>query len=197
MKKILVVVIVAVLGLGAFVANAQVPHIQIYFDEDFQTTQVDCPSIPPEDYGTVSGWLWVVANNLNMWVSGVEYMIDYPAEVEFVGDFIDEHDPVTNPDGTQLKIGQSDVGIGITWHSIPANGWSPVLCQKARYLWWCGDCSVTNIPWDVEPHPQSGKVQAIRFPDNARFDCVGMRSYICATVPVEETTWGGVKALYE
>jgi hypothetical protein len=185
MKKILVVVFVVAIGLFAIQANAQVPYVQIYFDNTFKQIDKDCPVAP---IGTVLDSIYVVAHNFNMWVSGIEYMIDYPVQVMFVGDVFE--------DG-QLSIGSSPTGIGITW-TIPANGYAGLLCQKARFIWMCDDCSPANqnAYWTVFPNPDSGLLRAVRWPDNVPVLGVGMRSAICFTFPAEESTWGGIKALY-
>lgn len=185
MKRTLVVVVAIAIGLFASVSSAQTPHVVVYFDNTMTQMDACCPLEPA---GTVLQTLYVVANNFNMWVSGIEYMIDYPPALMFLGDFIGDH---------QLSIGQSTTGIGVTW-PLPANGFDPLLCQKANVLWMCtaGDAVYDQLLM-VLPYPSSGKVRAIRWPDEAEFLGVGLTSVICPTeIPVQETTWGGIKALY-
>lgn len=191
MKKTLVVVVAIAIGLFASVSSAQTPHVVVYFDNTMTQQQACCPADPP---GTVLQELYVVANNFNNWISGIEYMISYPPSLMFLGDFVDD-----GPGGNQLKIGQSTTGIGVTW-IIPANAYNPVLCQTANVLWMCtvGD-PVVNDYIVVLPYPSSGKVRAIRYGDEAELLGVGMISVVCPdeiVIPVEETTWGGIKALY-
>lgn len=193
MKRTLVVVVAIAVGLFASVSSAQTPHVVVYFDNTMTQQQACCPDAP---VGTVAQTLYVVANNFNMWVSAVEYMIEYPPSLMFLGDDVDD-----GPGGTQLRIGQSPTGIGITW-PLPANGFNPLLCQKANVLWMCsaGDLSVVNQLLVVKPYPSSGKVRAIRWPDEGEVLGVGLISVICPdeiVIPVEETTWGGIKALYD
>lgn len=190
MKKTLVVVVAIAIGLFASVSSAQIPHVVVYFDNTMTQMDACCPDAPA---GTVAQELYVVANNFNMWVSAIEYMISYPASLLFLGDLVDD-----GPGGTQLRIGQSPTGIGISW-PIPANGFNALLCQKASVLWMCaaGD-PVTDQLLVVLPFPSSGKVRAIRWPDEGEVLGVGLTSVVCPTViPVEETTWGGIKALYD
>jgi hypothetical protein len=190
MKKTLVVVVAIAIGLFASVSSAQTPHVVVYFDNTMTQMDACCPAAPA---GTVQQYLYVVANNFNMWVSGIEYMISYPTSLLFLGDIVDD-----GPGGTQLKIGQSVSGIGITW-PLPANGFEPLLCQKASVLWMCeaGD-PIADQLLVVLPFPSSGKVRAIRWPDEVEVLGVGLTSVVCPTViPVEETTWGGIKALYD
>lgn len=186
MKKTLVVVVAIAIGLFASVSSAQTPHVVVYFDNTMTQMDACCPVEPA---GTVAQELYVVANNFNMWVSGIEYLISYPSALMFLGDIIGDH---------QLKIGQSLTGIGVTW-PLPANGFEPLLVQKASVLWMCtaGD-PIADQLLVVLPFPSSGKVRAIRWPDQVEVLGVGLTSVVCPTViPVEETTWGGIKALYD
>jgi hypothetical protein len=193
MKKILVVVFAVVIGF-AVSANAQdVPNVGIYFDAGGGEMQKDCLGTGVFDNA------YVIAVNWNMWMNGIEYGIWYPAQVTFFAD---------TPAPGYLKAGSSPLavdplgphgtsgGIGITM-PLPANSWDPLLVQTIVFTWECDDCSVTNIPWVVDGHSFSGEVRAIRWPDLTEFYGVGLTSYICATVPVEETTWGGIKSLYQ
>jgi hypothetical protein len=76
MKKALAgVLAVALAGVMAGSAIAQVPNVQVYFDPGFSETQASCPGGPP---GTVLANLYVVMNNWNMNVTGVDFSISYP-----------------------------------------------------------------------------------------------------------------------
>ena len=92
---------------------------------------------------------------------------------------------------------------------MPANGFGSLLCQKVLILWMCQATLVSTDPdvWDcgtandnlvtVVGHPFSGEIRALRSPNNTEFFGTGLTSVICPqTIPVEETTWGGIKALY-
>jgi hypothetical protein len=194
MKKVLVVVFVVALGLFAVQSNAQVPNVGVYFHTDgyggYSQMAANCPAAPA---GTVLDSVYVVAYNFNMWVVGIEYQIEYPTMVSWVADRFT---------AGQLKIGSSPVGIGITW-TLPQNGFGALLTQKAWFLWMCteDDCVnplYQNTPWVVNPHPISGQLRAVRWPDNAPVPGVGLTSLLCPwTIPTEETTWGGIKAMYE
>ena len=189
MKKILVVVFAVVVMLGAAQVNAQVPYVQVYFDEFWQTSVLpSCPDVP---VGTQVGTLYVVAHNFNMWLNGIEYMIEYPPEMTWLGDFIGAN---------QLSIGNSPAGIGITW-PIPGNSFGGILTQTANILWMCEGCGATNIAVTVVKHPstpwpEQHLVRAVRWPDLEIVAGVGMASVVCPVIPVQETTWGGIKAQY-
>jgi hypothetical protein len=194
MKKVLVVVFAVAIGLFAVQSNAQIPNVGVYFHHDgyggYSQMAADCPAAPA---GTLVDSVYVVAYNFNMWVIGIEYKIEYPTLVSFMADIITP---------AQLKIGSSAIGIGITW-PLPQNGFGALLCQKALFLWMCeaDDCVNVlhhNTPWVVVPHPDSGLLRAVRWPDVGTVAGVGLTSLLCPwTIPTEETTWGGIKAMYE
>lgn len=188
MKNVLVVVIAVAIGLTAVHASAQIPNVSIYFDKTFTETGKNCPVAPP---GTVMDSIWVVANNFNMWMNAIEYTIEYPSKVLWVGDAFP-------PD--RLTIGSSPSGVGVSW-PLPANAFGALVIQKARFFWMCDQCGPTdfdrNVPWTVLPYPLQSTVRAVRWPDLVIVPGVGMTSLICPTTPVHETTWGGIKALYE
>lgn len=181
MKRILVVV-AAVALLGVTAASAQVPHVVVFFSNN--STAMDCPVAP---VGTVLDSISVVAVNFNMWMNGIEFMIDYPPQMTWLGDDV----------GPNLSIGNSPTGIGITF-PLPLNAFVPATVMKANFVWMCDDCSPgnQNAPVTVLPYPSSGLIRAVRWPDLATVIGVGMTSLICPTVPVEETTWGGIKAQF-
>ena len=189
MKKILVVVF-AIAVVFATAASAQTPYVAVYFDDTYQTMTADCPDALP---GTVPDSAYVVTHNWNMWVNAIEYAIAYPPQIFWTGDQI--------APGI-LAIGQSDVtlgGIGMTW-PLPSNGFGSLFLQKFFFFWMCEGCDGNwDSPITVVPYPQSGQVRAVRWPDLAIFQGVGLTSLICPSpgIPVEEKTWGGIKALYE
>jgi hypothetical protein len=186
MKKTLVVVVALAIGLFATVSSAQTPNVSVYFDNTLTQQAADCPAVTP---GTVAQTVYVVAANFNMWMQAIEYQIVYPAALTFLGDAVDP--------ATQLSIGSSPLGIGITW-PLPANAFVPLVVQTANVLWMCDNCDgFQNQQLVVIPHPSSGLVRAIRWPDTQVVLGVGLTSLVCATIPVEETTWGGIKALYK
>jgi hypothetical protein len=195
MKKILVVVFAVVVGLGAVQAKAQIPYLQIYFDDYWTQTTATCPTAP---IGTVFGTAYVVGHNWNAWVQAIEYKIAYPGVVSPLNDIVTS---------CQLKIGSSSTGIAITWIRNPtagclgpANGWEAFLVQEIFFVWMCDDCSVLDIPWPIINYwttdPTNHTIQAVRWPDNAWLSGVGLTAFICPDVPVTESTWGGIKALY-
>ena len=175
----------ALVCLTAFRAHAQIPCVQWYFDADLTQTDRDCD-------GSFAQLGYVTAVNFNVWFSAVEYMVSYPPQIFWMADI-----PVNE---NSSCIGSTPVGIACAW-KIPMNGFSPVVIMKVQYDWRCPNC---NRPRDgsqpviVGPHP-TGRLSYITFALE-RFDAIGMVSMVCKfkpPVPVEETSWGKVKALYD
>jgi hypothetical protein len=201
MKKALAGVLVASLvGLMAAGATAQVPNIQVYFNGNpafgsFNGTYELCKSP-----GTFQD-LYVVLNNYNMFVQGVDFSIDYPAAL-FPGQ-------ETQPAET-LVIGNSNAnggtgGIAITWQN-PQNGFVPLLALTVQAIWtsncMCGpggEQALVVRGWHYAEQGSGGKADptGVRWPDYAEISGVGMTSLVCPeAVSVRESTWGGIKALY-
>lgn len=188
MKKVLVILsAILLLTAGASLVNAggPIPNIQVYFTSEWgaygSTTLEECPGIG------VVGTVYIVASNFDMWMSAVEYKVQYPPYVVWLAD---------NTGG--IDIGQSPTGIATSW-PLPQNAFTPFAVNKATIMYNCEGCPCPNICFTVLPNPSSisGKIQAVRWPDGALVQgIIGMVSYICPTVPAEETTWGNIKALY-
>jgi hypothetical protein len=164
-------------------AQGQTPSVKIYFDEEWTIDYADCPDAPA---GTVRDTLYVVVVNFDMWLSAVEYQIEFPPTMMFLADLIDD---------SALKIGSSPAGIWIAW-TAPQNAFEPFLLQRVMFVWNCDDCTGVDETVAVVPFPHSGKVRAVRWHDNAPVEGVGSVAGICK-VPPRESTWGGIKALYE
>jgi hypothetical protein len=187
MRKVLVVFsALVILALGTSIVSAQpIPNVQVYFTSEWGTHGItaieECPGVGVLDT------VYVVASNFNMWMSAAEYMVEYPPEVIHLAD---------NTGG--IDIGASDTGIATSW-PLPQNAFVPFAVNAVTIMYNCVGCPRTDIPINVVPNPASisGQVQAVRWPDNSLITAVGMLSLICPTVPVEETSWGKIKALYE
>jgi len=173
--------VIAVLLATVIVANAQdVPFIGVYFDEYLNHMHRDFSG--PLGMDT---W-YIVGNNFNCWVGGMEFKIDYPSVVTWLADV----------DAPPVTIGNTSTGFS-TGFGLPRNGFEPVLICKVNVWWLTEGCPSNNIPVTVVQHPYTGYLGGTDFPDYNLVPAVGMTSLICPSVPVEDTTWGGVKALYE
>lgn len=187
MKKALAVMLATVLiGVCTNAALAQVKFIQVYFDADYNDTQTNC-GLPGS---TVS--LYVAALNLNMNVQAVDYRLQIPPSLMYVGENVNAGpgDPV---------IGNSEIGIAIAYN-LPQNGFQTMLLSRV-FAEWTGECDCGQGPqplrvvgYDVNLNPSP---LVVRWPDSVQFEAVGMLSLICpGATATEATTWGGVKALY-
>lgn len=187
MKFFKAVFFFVLVGIFLFPASssANVPLVLLSFDYPDMQYHANCPDEPP---GTVVGTLYVVARNFDMWMAAIEYRIEYPSEIAWLGDILEP---------TQLSIGATPDGIGITW-PIPVNAFGNVVVQKAFFLWMCQGCPLCSLrAIKVRPYPSSGKIRALRWPDLLEVQACGGFVVICPRpVPIEETTWGRIKAMY-
>ena len=184
MRKVLAVVLaVAVLGFTAYTADAQVANVQVYFDANFTQTQAICGGVGiPQD-------LFVVANNFGMFMSAIEYKVVLPPSLFYIAEV------TTAP----VIVGNALAGVAMSW-AVPQDAFGALGVSRIIATWQCNDCAfdlVADEPIVVVPHPISGLVRAVRWPDNTLFNAFGLTSIVCAdVVPTEETNWGKVKALY-
>ena len=181
----LATLMVFVLMVSVVAVSAQTPFIAVYFDHAWQVGgNAPAPAGDPCP-GPVVDSLYIALVNANAFVSGVEFAVNYPPEIGFVADF----------DKQPVVIGTTASGFSQGW-AIPPNGFSAVYVCGVQFIWTCTGCSVFNSPIVVVQHPDTGFLGYTDFPGYTEFPAVGMTSLICATIPVEETTWGQVKSLY-
>ena len=176
--------VVLVLMASVVIVSAQTsPFVAVYFDRTFQTEAQDpCPGVGVLDT------LYVELVNADVFVTGVEFAVNYPPELTWLADLNTQ--PVT--------VGTTPNGFSMGW-ADPQNGFGIALdvCQ-VMVIWNCDGCVNTDVPIAVVPHPTSGTgfVAFTDFPGYNLFPAVGLTSLICATVPTQETTWGQIKSLY-
>jgi hypothetical protein len=188
MKKVLAVVLAAAfVSLTALGAYAQIPNVQWFFDENLTQTSADCD-------GSAFNTGYIVAVNFNEFISSVEYTINYPVsgDMTIVGE--------GSVNALQLNIGNTQTGIASAW-ALPLNCFQPTVILQVIYSWnSCSNCNPganknQSIVADIHP---TGRLSYVRWPDNTRFDAIGMTSLVCpGAIPTEETSWGAVKALYD
>lgn len=193
MKRALAVALVAMcIGVFANVATAQVPFVQVFFDADefgegYSETQSACLST------TGVSNLYVVTQNWNMFVQAVEYQVQFPPQVFYLGE-------TPNTGVNDLFIGNSSTGMSIAYN-LPQNGFAPILLSTLNVIG-TGACNCAAMtPYAItvvgEPNGNPAKPRAVRWPDFAVLDGVGMTSLVCpGFVSTTESTWGGIKALY-
>ena len=179
---------VALVGVLAGSAMAQVPTVQVYFDVSHTQTEALCGSI-----GNVTT-LYVAMNNWNMNITGVDFSINYSSALIWLADNLP--DPVT-----QVAIGQSPTGIAIAYaNCCYLDGFQSVEVLQPLMLW-APSCDCNQSPYAVVVggYTPLGKTQptAVRKEDFQQFSGIGMTSLICpAPFAIESSTWGKVKALY-
>ena len=174
---------------------AQVPSIGIYWDEALQRRSMEsCPWALP---GTVVDTLYVVVDGFDMAMASIEYRVDLSPYLEFLGDNV----PVGVAEGFSID------GIRITFPT-PVGTTPQLLIQKIFFFYMCEGCvpartgrpgrTLLDEPITVLPHPQSGKIQAIRWPDMTAVEAEGLISILCPHIgtPTERTTWGNIKGLF-
>jgi len=179
--------------------SAQTPYLQVYFDPDFSATSANCPDDP---VGSYIDTLYVVAHNFDAWLSAIEFKIRYPNAIFWIIDMVDY-------DRHDLSLGISPTGIAISF-PLPLSAHSPVLIMRVLIGWMCDHCSDQNA-WSLicfDGYPSSGYLRAVTYPDlNLIYGTSGTASIcpLCCDpqrcedlppVPVEQKTWGQIKALY-
>lgn len=192
MKRVLAVAVaLALVGLVAHNANAQIPNVVVYFDAQYYTqTQIDCQG----DMVT-QNW-YIVANNLNTRIKAIEYAVQYPLAATHLAD-------IDVPGA--ISFGTTDTGVATGYGSTPdgfLDAFQPALLMTVLVQWHCDTCldppGYSDQAVVVVPHLVTGFLRAVRWPDDFLMPLVGMTSIICPeVVPVEETSWGQLKALYD
>jgi hypothetical protein len=178
MKRLLMTcAILAVLTLSVTTVSAQTPIVQIVFDEGLNQQTKVCVT------GSIDSF-HVVARNFNIWMTGIEFAIQYPMGIGLIGENV----------LSDLSIGGTPMGISLVWMT-PQNAFATVKLMTVYYI--CNVCYPDN-PIIVLPHWQSGFVRATRYPDLEFINGIGWTSVFCPDViPVEESTWGQIKSMYE
>jgi hypothetical protein len=156
-----------VLCLGAAPATGQTGTLTAYFDPAWTQRTAECP-------GPVVGSIYIVAENWNYFLSGIEFKVEYPPCMMWLADL--DIPPVT--------IGSSPNGVSIGW-PLPQNGFFPIQVMRALVLWNCTGCNTPNQRITVVGHPVSGLVQVARFPDYALVEGRGRASVVCPDVALD------------
>ena len=165
MKTVFFVLVAAVVLIPVSTATAQLPYVEVTFDDYGRINSSYCPPSPVFDE------LSIFAVNFNMWMAAIEYMVDYSVALSYLGDIMVEPGA--------LAIGNSPTGIAISYPNV-GNAWGPFRTQKVSVWWNCSDCAgFENTRVVVLPHPLSGKVRAVQWPSLSAVDAIGMTSTIC------------------
>ncbi|MEE9269970.1 MAG: hypothetical protein V3V49_06885 [Candidatus Krumholzibacteria bacterium] len=187
--KVLVFALGVLAIVGASFAGAQTPYVAVFSDISPSGDGLNEALIPPGVLGQVDS-LFLVAYNLNCLVTGIDVRVNYPAAIIWIADI--DTQPVT--------IGTTPTGMSMGW-AIPQNGFEGVNIATVIFQWDITSCGGNrrDLEIGVVGHP------LFATPLEPAYACfqqvplsaaVGLTALICATVPVEESTWGKVKALY-
>jgi hypothetical protein len=174
--------VVAALLATVVVASAQAPYIAVYFDPYHTQETKNCP-------GFVTDTWYVAAVNFNVYVTGADFMIQYPPAVTWLADL----------NVPQVKVGATPTGITMGW-PLPLNGFGSLELCQVLVMWNCDHCDAPFFDNFVKvvPNPATMFLGVSDYPNYNLIPGVGLTSVICPlTVPNEDTTWGQVKALYE
>lgn len=140
-----ILVFIAMISLAASVSVAGTPTVKVYFDEGLTTRTLD--GLRP---GPVT--LYVTAEGFDANLRAIEYKIDFPAGLTWIGD----------ADVPAVTIGSTRNGIVQAW-TYPVNGFSPVIIAKVQAQWEPSEYSGGKLM--VRPHPRTGHIRATADPD--------------------------------
>ncbi len=185
---VLAFVLVTALSLPAF---AQVPYIKVYADDTFSSTY-HCGT-----QGVLHEFI-VVLHNVPDVVSAVDFTIQYPPTMTWIGDQLPDARYVSKE---VITIGSSPTGIAVAWHNCCMQAAPPgePLVVLRPLIMWTGNCNFGCDTIEVSGYAPLGKQKPsyVRASDFTEHDALGMftANDYCG-VAVEPTTWGRVKALY-
>lgn len=167
----LLVTALAIVGLVAMAAPvANSAQLTVYFDAAHTVRSMDCP-------GPGLQSLYIVLEDANEFVTGVEYKLNLPPQLIWLGDA--GTPPVT--------IGTSVTGISMGF-PIPLNGFNPIQVTEVIALWNCTDCAFHNNRITLEGHPLNnpgGPPQYTRWPDLSLHNAPGSGALVCELVNMD------------
>ncbi|MEE9270033.1 MAG: hypothetical protein V3V49_07205 [Candidatus Krumholzibacteria bacterium] len=207
--KVFLVTLVALTVVGASLASAQTPYIGVFFEVTPDFNGKGETAIPPGAGGEIDS-VFFVAYNLNCLVTGFQFAVDYGPCLTLIADLDVPALPVAGPGVT---FGTTATGISIVYSAgnvrfgvLPnfKDGTKNVHIATSIVQWSttgaCRNCSVTDRPVIVKENIFFGNPTPVYLcfatGVNVFHPAEGLTALICATVPVEESTWGKVKALY-
>lgn len=170
MKSALIgsVLILLLLSAVSIPADATaVPILELYFDQALTRQYADCPNEP---VGSVLDTLYLVASGFDTPLEGIEYKIEFPPEILWLGDL-----ELNNC----LRLGTPDQGVSLAFFT-PQDASGRVVIQEIVVLWLCEECVTTNATIEFAPHPMTGSLRAVSS-DLVFRDVVGLPSYVCPT----------------
>lgn len=165
---------------------AQVPRLTPFFNATgtWSTHCEYCDKYHPgPDYPLT---VYFILSDFNAWIAAVEFSVDYPPYVTWLGD------GPTPP----VAIGSTPTGISMAW-GTPQNGFGPFVVLQANIIYHAR-CYHGELRVQVQPHPDTGDLAAISYGNDSLVDLEGGYAKFCSrTVPVENRSWGAIKAIYQ
>ena len=178
----LIVMTFAVLVICSTSAYGQDQIMAIYFNEGMYQIGENCLGVGVLDT------LYVTAIRFGASIKEVHYKIVYPDQITWLMDF-------DVPAGTE---GNTVIGISEVFDEpIPAFGKTAVA--KVLVQWECDGCEAwmdQHLPV-LAPHPSVGALRVVTWPELEVVTPHIWGSWICPIIPVDESTWGKIKALYK
>jgi hypothetical protein len=181
MKRSLLIAVVVL--FGASMAFAQAGSIGLFADDAGTSCNVTAP---------LGGIFYVYMFHLNTTGATASlFMVEYPVGASYVADGV--------PPGTPyLIIGNSNAGISVAYSRCETGSF---WIATATMI---GAGAATCSYMSVVPHPNatSGEIEAVdcesyrMYPTGGQAVVNGDGTCDCA-VPVNDKTWGGIKALYQ
>jgi len=146
---------------------------------------------------TAGEWFeaYLYIHNAAYYVTGIEYQLLTPMDPSHT---LIMMGLVEYPDNSTLQLGNPFTGHTITYWP-PLNGFMPGYNLLTSFtLYAPGGCEgLSDYPFVIGPHPDTGVLRATYYPDNNYFFPVGLTSILCPIeTGVEEESWGAIKSLY-
>ncbi|MHC4216332.1 MAG: hypothetical protein ACYSWP_23520 [Planctomycetota bacterium] len=165
MNKLCLLLTAVLLIAGAAVTDTNAQTINLYFDDNFTQTSMDCPG------SGQMGTLYVVAEDFNSWLSAFEFKVNLPPSMHHIAD-------VTS---CPLVIGNAVSGVSVSC-PYPQNGYSQLLIAVIYFSWLCDDCSNANELLSVVEHPLTQFLGAVSYPGNVPIPASGGKAYVCRNI---------------
>lgn len=179
MKRVLLLTVGVVCVFGSAFGQ-DVGSIDIFSDPGFSDCNITSVAAPFHVY--------VAHTNAVVGATAVQFLLEVPADLLYVG----ETSPYT------LKIGTSISGVSISYSACKTGTF---LLLDVSFLGGstpaCALMSIVPGPGDDQVQVADCNSQSVFLPlaGQARVNDDG--SCTCNYLPVAETTWGGIKALYQ
>ena len=184
---------IALITLAALIpaALSAAPTMGVFFDNPPTRLYIT----PPQQFSLFQAY--VFGEGIDCFMNAAEFAMAIPEGLLMTAFSV--------PQGS-LTLGDPVTGISITYWP-PMDGWTPgynVLCT-IEFLFvgdncWCPYNGATmDLPIRIVPHPGSGRVLGLCWPQDFLFDFVGLCSILCPSticMGVEGTSWGAIKSLY-